>query len=655
MHRRAAPSLELAHQADSTETFGTNDEPSTPIRSRDKLVPARAGPAWSLLPTSGVLALVSLVLHSLLVVLHLVFLGIWAKGLENRVTFSLQNQKIVSFLITAISTSIGTVYSASLVFVTQTLSMRRSLQRDQPLTETHDNTAAWAGIGSAIGCLWSQKAVPASVIGVLSTFLYLANILVLHITIPALFSLETFSASHPLLVETAGLPSYNFTYEVEAIVDYLPSFLHQPLSILPTVFSGFIPTLGLHNGTMYEVLSSSEGVGTATLNGTGFNITCGYLPDIVLTPLENSTSWNVTGPAVGPGYVTIYPTQPGVIVPMNRTFFNTVLFYSTIPILDSSGNSGPTYSLMPPLYNVTTSIQVFGCSQTLVNQTVIVDSQTRTALNLEPEFEKTTSTWSVYTGPADGLFGNTQSPNLNTTGNMCIDLWAYWYKLIPPSQFPLAPDAGFAPDDGSPMLSSADLQLNQVLNLVSYTDRPANVTLHALENALSSIVASMFWTLGNIAPAEALLVLETDSEGHSIYTISYSPPPTPAGTDLSAFFQRPFLISGHANITTLSIETRLDVIAGLVISIVLLLLSLPSSLFRGRKSADLPIDGTGLLHAIWMFRNHHELETLLTQVAHPTHENLRSAGMVRTTLVGSRIRESFLMTRRGSNSAGSEG
>ncbi|KAF8212758.1 hypothetical protein K438DRAFT_1805046 [Mycena galopus ATCC 62051] len=644
MHRRAVPSLELAHQADSTQTFGTNDEPSTPIRSRDKLVPARAGPARSLLPTSGVLPLVSLVLHSLLVVLHLVLLGIWAKGLENRVTFSLQNQKIVSFLITAISTAIGTIYSASLVFVTQTLSMRRSLQRDQPLTETHDNTAAWAGIGSAIGCLWSQKAVPASVIGVLSTFLYLANILVLHITTPALFSLETFSASHPLLVETAGLPSYNFTDETEVVTILydLPSFLHQPLSILPTVFSGFIPTLGLHNGTMYEVLSSSEGVGTATLNGTGFNITCGYLPDIVLTPLENSTSWNATGPVVG--NVTIYPTQPGVIVPMNLTSSDRVLFYSTIPILDSSANSGPTHSLMPPLYNATTSIQVFGCTQTLVNQTVVVDSQTRTALNLEPELEKTTSTWSVYTGPANG------------TGNLFIDIWAYWYKLIPPSQFPLIPEYGLAPDDESPMISFADLQLNQVLNLVSYTDRPANVTLHALENALSSIVASMFWTLGNIASTEALVVPANDGEGHLISTISYSPP---NDTDSSASFQRPFLISGHANIATLSTETRLDlsiiaVIAGLVISIVLLLLSLPSSLFRGRNRADLPIDGTGLLHAIWMFRNHHELETLLKQVAHPTHENLRSAGMVRTTLVGSRIRESFLMTRRGSNSVGNE-
>ncbi|KAF7333175.1 hypothetical protein MVEN_02383300 [Mycena venus] len=50
------------------------------------------------------------------------------------------------------------------------------------------------------------------------------------------------------------------------------------------------------------------------------------------------------------------------------------------------------------------------------------------------------------------------------------------------------------------------------------------------------------------------------------------------------------------------------------------------------------IDGTGLLHAIWLYRNHPELEDLLEQVEHPTKDNLRDAGMVRTRLVGPRRR-----------------
>jgi hypothetical protein len=41
----------------------------------------------------------------------------------------------------------------------------------------------------------------------------------------------------------------------------------------------------------------------------------------------------------------------------------------------------------------------------------------------------------------------------------------------------------------------------------------------------------------------------------------------------------------------------------------------------------------GILHAIWLYRNHPELEMLMEQVDHPTEANLREAGMVRTRLI----------------------
>jgi hypothetical protein len=45
------------------------------------------------------------------------------------------------------------------------------------------------------------------------------------------------------------------------------------------------------------------------------------------------------------------------------------------------------------------------------------------------------------------------------------------------------------------------------------------------------------------------------------------------------------------------------------------------------------------MHAIWLYRNHPELELLLEQVAHPTDYNLRRVGMVSTRLVGHRLGE----------------
>jgi hypothetical protein len=75
--------------------------------------------------------------------------------------------------------------------------------------------------------------------------------------------------------------------------------------------------------------------------------------------------------------------------------------------------------------------------------------------------------------------------------------------------------------------------------------------------------------------------------------------------------------------------------AGLVVSVVLMLLSLQfSHLQHGTPEEDISIDGTGLLHIMWLYRNHPELETLMEQVDRPTDRSLREAGMVKTMLVG---------------------
>jgi hypothetical protein len=106
---------------------------------------------------------------------------------------------------------VGQVYSAVLVLVTQMLSLRRSLKMDQTLTATHDTSAAWAGLGSATVLAWNQKAVPASIVGVFLVFLYLGSISVLHITIPALFSIQAFTTSRSVPAITQSLPSFNFS------------------------------------------------------------------------------------------------------------------------------------------------------------------------------------------------------------------------------------------------------------------------------------------------------------------------------------------------------------------------------------------------------------------------------------------------------------
>jgi hypothetical protein len=71
-----------------------------------------AEPKPSRLKSARTLRLASWILHSTLVAIHVALIGIWARGLEHHLIFSLDTQKIVSLLITAISTAFGTVRSA---------------------------------------------------------------------------------------------------------------------------------------------------------------------------------------------------------------------------------------------------------------------------------------------------------------------------------------------------------------------------------------------------------------------------------------------------------------------------------------------------------------------------------------------------------------
>ncbi|KAJ7825113.1 hypothetical protein B0H14DRAFT_3874592 [Mycena olivaceomarginata] len=117
--------------------------------------------------STKVLSMLSAVLHLILLAAHIVLYELSRRGLEKRLVFPLHSQTVVSFAITAITTAFGTVYYAALTFITQTLSTRRDLQTNQSLTATHDHAAAWAGIVAAFLRLWDQKAVTASIFGVL--------------------------------------------------------------------------------------------------------------------------------------------------------------------------------------------------------------------------------------------------------------------------------------------------------------------------------------------------------------------------------------------------------------------------------------------------------------------------------------------------------
>ncbi|KAJ7721331.1 hypothetical protein B0H14DRAFT_3170330 [Mycena olivaceomarginata] len=601
------------HDEDSTDTL--LDSVISLLQKSHK------APKSSWFTTPKALRLSSLILHSALVVIHLVLLGIWARGLEHRFTVALENEKVTSFLITATSTAFVTIYSAILVFVTQALSRRRSLQMDQSLTATHDNAAAWAGIGAALLHLWYQKAVRASIGRTLATALYLMTIAGLHITISSLFSLVTFNSSRSFLAATRSLPAFNSTvapdpedYTLGSPYLEMESYAGGSLYFLPSVLDG-TTSLGLQDGSLYDVLLDINVLsGNAIVNASGFNITCGSVPEEDRSTFEyRNGSWENSN-------YTISLTQAGIISAIvKNSDKDSVVLYSTIPIVDSSGESESWVDVSPPMDNSVSSVQLVQCSLTLVRQQATVDAQSQKIQTIGPNFRKNTSTWLPYTAPHS---------NVTTDGNLFIDTWARWYRWMPRSDFLLyySIDSYYGA-----AASVADVYLIQRLNLPAANhSNTQNVTLHDLENALSTVVASMFWTLGHIPPTHrpGTISIIPFENGTITYSLADIPPP-------------PILLSGIGQVIEIFAEARVElniivVSAGLAASLILTMLALAS--LRGQNEDDgLPLNGTGILHTIWLYRNHPELETLLEQVEHPTDENLRAAGMVKTKLLGERV------------------
>ncbi|KAJ7321552.1 hypothetical protein DFH08DRAFT_617149, partial [Mycena albidolilacea] len=216
------------------------------------------------------LQIIWVALHLGLIGIHVALLLTGLRRWEHSLIFTVGKQTTVSFWVTALTTTIGTVYGSILVFLAQKSNMYHNGRVDQTLTAAHDGFASWAGLGSAVATLYSQLSVPASVFGTLNIVGYLACIAVLHITTPAIISVQPFNNTQP----HSQILTY---YRSSATRDFMTVFPSQFLPWIGNLDS--TQTLGLFNGSLYEVLDEEDlGNGNAYVSALGFNISCGYLP-----------------------------------------------------------------------------------------------------------------------------------------------------------------------------------------------------------------------------------------------------------------------------------------------------------------------------------------------------------------------------------------
>ncbi|KAJ7192930.1 hypothetical protein GGX14DRAFT_479502 [Mycena pura] len=544
-------------------------------------------------------------------------------GWEHSAVFALKDQTWVSLAITATVTTVGTLYSATLVFLTQKLSARKNLVQWQFLTATHDLAAAWTGIGSAISCLWQQQTICSSFAGIFSVLAYLASILTLHVTTPSLFAVEIFNSTNLINVSTVGLPVLSSDIASPKIVNALTANV-QTLTNLPYLSS--LATVGLDGATLYDVLALDNmaddtsttvlGTGTAEVTASTFQVDCGYLSNASAASFDwNATTgtWNVTISGQQ-GLHSLVPPMQGIVGSLYSLNYlvSSVIFYSTIPVLDANGDTAPQINPPSAPDGAAQSLQLFGCTHIVVPRTGVVVAQTGKLISLDNAgmTRRPSSVWAplndtdlLHIGLADGL------EQLLMTPSGFIDAWSALYLASPLTNYQssatLTPGFFLSNPDFF-MLSDLGLAVRGINN----TEAAQSITLASFEASLAKLLASMFWILGHVEPSYSLAGLDSTQTFNTVTT----------------------LVKGQTIVQEIFSQARLNIACGLAASTILLLISLQYLQFCSDLRDSVRIDGTELLHGIWLYRHHPELATLMEHVENPTNENLRRAGMVSVRL-----------------------
>ncbi|KAF7341200.1 hypothetical protein MVEN_01855200 [Mycena venus] len=544
-------------------------------------------------------------LHFGLIAMHIILLIAGLARWEHKFVFPVESQTTVSFWVTALTTTIGTVYGSILLFLTQKLDLHHNTRVDQTLTAIHDGIASWAGLGSALSTLYNQLYVPASVLGTLNIVGYLACISFLHITTPAIISVQTFNANIPVPVSTRWLPKFNAT-NPSATRDFMTVFPAQFLPWIGNLDSS--QTVGLFNGSLYEVLDDGDlENGNAAVSAMGFNITCGYFPAAINASYSSDIGNQVfldLGP-FGP-LLDFDVTQKNAFTVIQMKSYitqmtpnNSIIIYTTRNVLDSTGQKAPPLKLNMQGYtgDPIEPMQCLQCSKSLVPQsgTVSNPSHTLNVSSLSPNIYKTQSVWR----PSLEMDFRLQDSTL-----VGSDVWSS--ALTGPSDFT---------NDFSAQFTSIQEYLMGYLDIdpLGNVSEVPSLRLHEIENALSSLVATVFWIGGHILPDDVQLNHPADTmEG-----VSYSPGIPPELEVGGSILEEEQLLV-RLEISLLAISLTLGA------SILLMMLS-TRFLFKSQMSQS-PIVGRGLLHHTWFSQRYKEQLAFLSTVQPPIELKLRIEG-----------------------------
>ncbi|KAJ7572192.1 hypothetical protein C8J56DRAFT_1078657 [Mycena floridula] len=557
---------------------------------------------------------------------------------------------ILSISLSIESQTFAIVYLTILPYITQRLALRRILHSTKTMTGIHDRQTAWSGLGSAINSCWNQLSVSASVLGVGIITVYLALMAGLKITTPSLLALASVPQNYTTMVDSQLnnpflLASLDIGDPVSNKLIASALLIVQLLQNLKSRDSGF--ELGLQDNMLYDILKNNSGVGTPTVNSHTMNVSCGAPPFqypsnvTAMTPGEYFLEL-----AYRYGYeVVVIPISsiaPNILLSDFFLDFHLQFILTSFNVVDSKGKPAPQILLNPPMnpfdgvtffndsdhsttplnpasihalnmsgiYNFNVSpISIFSCSLTISNSTIPVSA--KTGLPLQTPEREASSTWRDVTIQDQLLdsFWYSLMRSGSTTNVSSSDMCHY-------GQVDFGEEVGALKFPACQYLSQAESFILDAISVSPSTDQSwvnswpissdnapsikiATVPLHELENAIEDYTAKLFWSalyLSGLRNTTKVPVLMTEI------------------------------------VSELQINL-LPVIAGLVLSILLLIIAPSLVGWKPNEKYKASVDNLGVLEILWLDGSRE-----IADVEDPSTGNLRRAGMFASADLSTRRR-----------------
>ncbi|KAF9234597.1 hypothetical protein BU15DRAFT_78891 [Melanogaster broomeanus] len=482
-----------------------------------------------------------------------------------------------------------TIYTAVLVYLTQSLALTRDLSRPQLLTAIHDTSGAWSSIGAALLFLWRQAKVTASLGKVLAVATYLLNTMILHITSSSILQFQTYNTT---TIEIAS-STLSWVYSMDYGLDW--DMISDVVSYVPQLTG--MSMVGLANDTLYEVIGPNHGVGNVNVSAVTVQADCGLVssanisfqtqPSTGPTVFGQQSSLNSTGQWM---ILSVPPCVDQVLTLANPMYSaNTNLFLASTR-MDIDDSLIPRAAIPVTVqYNSSSMIMfayVVACGASLIPRGAAVDAQTGELNELAPLLPtgNASKSWEILDWNTGNNFGFNDS---------------YYNGISHAFNSGLSELTGGCPWSEYTLFTS-EITFMSSLGLNSWSGSVRNSTptfqldVENMQNMVARQIASSLFTAGLFGPG-----------------LGFQRPPSQVNVTVP--IQEVRL---NINVLPLSFATAASVIV-LVLAVYMTHMD---------KRAHPLVSNTGVLDVLWLSSRLPELTERLATVEKPSADSLRAAG-----------------------------